>query len=57
MTKTLRCKTTVEKGICLLHVSETSPSIRVLLADGLQAQSEAGQCEENLQRQLQGLKK
>lgn len=57
MTKTLRCKTTVEKGICLLHVSETSASIRVLLADGLQAQSEAGQCEENLQRQLQGLKK
>lgn len=49
VTKTLR-----EQGICLLPFAETAPSIRVLLADGLQAQSKAGQ---NLQRQLQGLKK
>lgn len=55
--KTLRHQTTVEQGICLLHFAETSPSIRVSLADGLQAQSKAGQREENLQRQLQGLKK
>lgn len=56
VTKTLRCKTSVEQGICLLPFAETSPSIRVLLADGLQAQSKAGQHEENLQRQLQDLK-
>lgn len=56
VTKTLRYKTTVRQGICLLHVAETSPSIRVSLADGLQAHSKAGQHEENLQRQLQGLK-
>lgn len=54
---TLRYKTAVEWGICLLRVVETSPSIRVSLGYGLQAQSKAGQDEEHLQRQLQDFKK
>lgn len=54
---TLRDKTAVEWGICLLCIVETSPSIRVSWGYGLQAQSKAGQDEERLQRQLQDFKK
>lgn len=54
---TLRDKTAVEWGICLLCTVETSPSIRVSWGYGLQAQSKAGQDEEHLQRQLQDFKK